>query len=242
MKKITNIVYIVYQYIIALPIFAVITLFTAIITMIFMHWRNAEWLHRIQQFWSRSFFYLLFIPVKIEGVENIDRHTSYVFVCNHQSMSDVFLIYGWLPVIFKWIMKKELRKIPFVGSACAAAGHIYIDRSNRMAAKRSMDAVEKQLTNGVCVVIFPEGTRTKTGEVGPFKRGAFSIATDLHLPIVPLSISGCFDLMPRQNYYAKWHPVTLTIGSPIMINEYNEENRNEIIEKVRAEVIAGIKK
>lgn len=242
MKKVFPIFYIIYQYVVALPIFVCITLFTAIITLIFMHWRNAEWLHKIQQFWSRSFFYLLFIPVKIEGLDNIDRHTSYVFVCNHQSMSDVFAVYGWLPVIFKWIMKKELRKIPFVGSACAAAGHIYIDRSNKMAAMRSLQEVEKQLHDGVCVVIFPEGTRTKTGEVGLFKRGAFTIARDLKLPIVPLSISGCYEVMPYNKYYAKRHSVTLKVGKPMDFASYPEEEQKNIIEKIRENVIAGINK
>lgn len=242
MKKLLQVIYIIYQYLIALPIFAAITLFTAIVTMIFMHWRNAEWLHRIQQFWSRSFFWLLFMDVKVDGIENIDLHTSYVFVCNHQSMADVFAVYGWLPVVFKWIMKKELRKIPFVGSACAAAGHIYIDRSHKKSAFNTMKDAEKVLHDGVCVVIFPEGTRTPDGTVQRFKRGAFAIAKDLNLPIVPISLTGCYELMPKGVFYAKRQKVYMHIGKPFDYASVEEENQAEVIEQIRQEVIKGIKK
>ena len=235
-----QVLYIIYQYLIALPIFIVLTILTAVVTMAAIPWKNAEWLHKLQQFWARSFCRLLFLPVEVEGLENIQPKTSYVFVSNHQSMTDVFVIYGWLPVIFKWIMKKELRKVPLVGAACKAAGHIYIDRSNKMASMRSIAEAERIVTDGVCVVIFPEGTRTLTGEVGRFKRGAFSIATDLHLPIVPISLSGCYEVMPRTRFYAKWHRVKMTVGKPIDVSAYPEEDRNVLIEDVRQIVANNI--
>ncbi len=235
-----QVLYIIYQYLIALPIFIVLTILTAVVTMAAIPWKNAEWLHKLQQFWARSFCRLLFLPVEVEGLENIQPKTSYVFVSNHQSMTDVFVIYGWLPVIFKWIMKKELRKVPLVGAACKAAGHIYIDRSNKMASMRSIAEAERIVKDGVCVVIFPEGTRTLTGEVGRFKRGAFSIATDLHLPIVPISLSGCYEVMPRTRFYAKWHRVKMTVGKPIDVSAYPEEDRNVLIEEVRQRVIENI--
>lgn len=235
-----QVLYIIYQYLIALPIFIVLTILTAVVTMAAIPWKNAEWLHKLQQFWARSFCRLLFLPVEVEGLENIQPKTSYVFVSNHQSMTDVFVIYGWLPVIFKWIMKKELRKVPLVGAACKAAGHIYIDRSNKMASMRSIAEAERIVKDGVCVVIFPEGTRTLTGEVGRFKRGAFSIATDLNLPIVPISLSGCYEVMPRTRFYAKWHRVKMTVGKPIDVSAYPEEVRNVLIEDVRQQVINNI--
>ena len=125
--------YRLYQYCIAIPLLLLFTIFTAVFTVICCPWRNSEFVHRVQMFWSRSFCYLLFIPVTIDGVENIREGQSYVFVSNHQSMYDVFVIYGWLPVIFKWLMKAELRKVPFVGIACKAAGHIFVDRTHAKA-------------------------------------------------------------------------------------------------------------
>jgi len=96
-----------------------------------------------------------FVKVKITGLEKLNPRQSYVIVCNHQSIYDIFVVYGWLPMIFKWMMKEEVRRIPFVGIACEAAGHIFINRSNPVAAKHSLEKAESQLKNGVSVVIFP---------------------------------------------------------------------------------------
>ena len=238
MKHIVQFFYIIWQWFVALPVFAVITLFTAVTTMIFVHWRNSEWLHRIQQFWSRSFFYLLFVPVEISGTENIRPGQSYVFVSNHQSMADVFLVYGWLPVIFKWVMKQELRKIPFVGSACAAAGHIFLERGRTKSVVSTVKKAESVLHDGVCVVIFPEGTRTRDGSVGRFKRGAFGIAEDLGLPVIPISLTNCYELMPKGRFYAKHCKVRMHVGKEVSLTNF--AGQDEAISRIREEVIAGI--
>lgn len=239
MKTIIRPIYILWQFVIAWPLLAVLTIFTAIFTVCTVPWRNAEFVHKVQQFWSRSFFWLMFLPVSVDGAEHIQPNQSYVFVSNHQSMFDVWLVYGWLPVIFKWLMKAELRKVPFVGTGCKAAGHIFIDRRNAKAAMESLKEVEKQLTNGVCTVIFPEGTRTATGEMGRFKRGAFQIALDLGLPVIPLSLSGCFDIMPKGALTVRRHAAHMHIGEPIDLKQFADPN--EAIEAVRNAVQAGIK-
>lgn len=237
MRHILQFFYIIWQWFVALPVFILITLFTAITTILFAHWRNSEWLHKIQQFWSRSFFYLLFIHVDISGTENIRQGQSYVFVSNHQSMADVFLIYGWLPVIFKWIMKQELRKVPFVGSACAAAGHIFIERGRTRSAVSTIKKAEKTLQNGVCVVIFPEGTRSSDGKVGRFKRGAFGIAEDLQLPLVPITLTGCYLLMPKGRYYARHCRVSMHIAKEVRLTDFPDQEN--AIEYLRQAVIRG---
>ncbi len=238
MKSIIYVLYGLYQYIIVWPIMVVLTLFTAVFTMLFVPFRNAEFVHKVQQFWSRSFYRLMFLPVTVEGLEHIQQGQSYVFVSNHQSMFDVWLIYGWLPVIFKWLMKAELRKVPFVGTACKAAGHIFVDRRNPKAAMESMEEVKKQLKDGVCTVIFPEGTRTKDGQVGRFKRGAFQIALDLQLPVVPISLSGCYNVLPKGKPFVYRRPVRMYVGEPIDITQF--ENNNDAIEFVRGKVIENI--
>ena len=240
MKNLLKPFYILYQYLIAWPLLAVLTIFTAVFTICTVPWRNAEFVHKVQQFWSRSFFRLMFLPVSIDGTEHIQPGQSYVFVANHQSMFDVWLVYGWLPVIFKWLMKAELRKVPFVGIGCKAAGHIFIDRRNAMAAMESLKEVEKQLKNGVCTVIFPEGTRSLNGEVGRFKRGAFQIAWDLGLPVIPLSLDGCFEVMPKGKPFVNYHPVHMHIGEPIDLKQFADAN--EAIDFVRNAVISGRRK
>ena len=229
--------YWLWQYLIAWPILMVLTIFTALFTICTVHWRNAEFVHKVQQFWSRSFFWLMFLPVSVDGTEHIQPGQSYVFVSNHQSLFDVWLVYGWLPVIFKWLMKAELRKVPFVGTGCKAAGHIFVDRRNAKAAMESLKEVEKQLVNGVCTVIFPEGTRSLNGEVGRFKRGAFQIAWDLGLPVIPLSLDGCFEVLPKGKPFVCRHPVHMHIGEPIDLKKYADSN--EAIDAVRDAVIAG---
>lgn len=234
-----KLLYNIYIYVIVFPIAIVLTLFTSIVTILFFWCPNSAPIHEIQMFWSRSFFRLMFIPVTIEGIENLEKGKSYVFVGNHQSMFDVWLVYGWLPVVFKWMMKKELGRIPFVGTACRAAGHVMVDRSNPRAAVLSMQRIKQALQGGACTVIFPEGTRTPTGKVGPFKRGAFKIALDLKLPVVPLSISGCYEMLPKGKWIFSWHPVKLVIGTPQDLSGYTPEQENEAIEHVRKLVIDG---
>lgn len=237
MKYVLRPFYCLWQYLIAWPLLVVLTVFTAVFTVCTVFWKNAEFVHKVQQFWSRSFFWLMFLPVSVDGQEHIVPGQSYVFVANHQSMFDVWLVYGWLPVIFKWLMKAELRKVPFVGTGCKAAGHIFIDRRSTKAAMESLKEVEKQLVNGVCTVIFPEGTRSLNGEVGRFKRGAFQIAWDLGLPIIPLSLDGCYEVLPKGKPFVYRAPVHMHIGEPIDLKQFSDPN--EAIEAVRNAVIAG---
>ena len=243
MKYILRPFYWLWQYLIAWPLLCLLTVFTATFTICTVFWRNAEFVHKVQQFWSRSFFWLMFIPVSVDGQEHIQPGQSYVFVANHQSMFDVWLVYGWLPVIFKWLMKAELRKVPFVGIGCKAAGHIFIDRRNAKAAVESLHEVEKQLVNGVSTVIFPEGTRSLNGEVGRFKRGAFQIALDLGLPVIPLSLDGCFEVLPKGKPFVHRVPTRMYIGEPIDLQQFRDAegnmDSNAAIEAVRNAVIAG---
>ncbi|MBQ9751514.1 MAG: 1-acyl-sn-glycerol-3-phosphate acyltransferase [Paludibacteraceae bacterium] len=235
-----KILYILYQYLIGFPLIIVVTLFTALLTIICFPWRNGKLPRTVQVFWSRSVLWLLLVPIKVTGRENVDSNQSYVFVANHQSFLDVFAVYGWLPNNFKWLMKKELRKIPFVGTACAVAGHIFVDRSNPRAAMESLTYIKAQLHDGISTVIFPEGTRTRTGEMGRFKQGAFKIAMDMDLPVVPISLSGFFDAMPRNKFYVKpFSRVALHIGKPIDISQFNDIN--EAMTELHTQVKNGIK-
>lgn len=241
--------YIIYQALVALPLLIGVTILAALVTIVAIPWANAEWVHKVQMFWARCFCWLLFIPVEVEGLENIQKGQSYIFVSNHLSSYDIFVIYGYLPVIFKWLMKLELKKIPLVGWACAAAGHIFIDRKDPQAAMESLRQVERVLVNGVSTVIFPEGTRSKDGQVGRFKRGAFQIALDLNLPIIPISLTGCYEVMNRYDRYVNRHPIRMRIGKPIYYNTPDTKHQtldtrhqtldNEFIEHVRQVVVEG---
>lgn len=227
------VLYNIYAYLIAFPILVLNTLITSILTILLFPWPNCKFIHWVQVTWSKSFFFWLMLPVKVDGIENLDPKQSYVFVCNHQSMLDVWLHYGYLPANFKWMMKKELRKVPFVGTACHAARHVFVDRSNPRAALRSMEVMKNTLKDGISTSIFPEGTRTKNGKMGPFKRGAFQIALEMGLPVVPLTISGCYEVLPPKRWYLTPGPITLHIDKPIILTDCKgREKQEQVISEI----------
>ena len=168
-----KILYRIYQLCIALPIFLVLTLLTALTTIIGSLIGGAHvWGYYPGKIWSQLTCYILLLPVEVHGREKLDKHTSYVFAPNHQGIFDIFLIYGFLGRNFKWMMKKSLRKIPFVGKACESAGHIFVDRANAKGMLTTIRQAERSLKNGVSLVVFPEGSRTQDGTLGSFKRGS----------------------------------------------------------------------
>ena len=152
--------YLIYQIFIALPIMIVATIITALVTMIGSVFNDRFWGYWPGMIWGRLFYLVFLIPVHIHGKENIRKGQSYVIAPNHQSYWDAFLVYGYIGIKFKWMMKKELSRIPFVGWACYMAGCIFIDRSSRGSGMESIRKAESKLKNGMSVVIFPEGTRT----------------------------------------------------------------------------------
>ncbi len=210
-----KILYLIYQICFALPVMIAVTILVALTTMIGSVFNDRFWGYWPGMIWGRLFYAIFLIPIRIDGRENIVKGQSYVIAANHQSYWDAFLMYGFVGIPFKWVMKKELGKIPFVGWACYMAGHILIERSSRVKSMESIRKAESKLKNGMSVVIFPEGTRTPDGKMGRFKRGAFLISQELGLPILPVTIDGNYDVMSRHAWHVTWHPVHMTIHAPI---------------------------
>lgn len=211
-----RILYIIYEICIALPIILVATILTALTTTVGGVLGNQDfWGYYPGMIWSRIICMVLFLPVKVKGKENITNGKAYIIVANHQSIFDVFMIYGYLGIKFKWLMKKELAQIPLVGTACTKAGFIYIDRSSKMKSHASMTKASEILRRGMSMAIFPEGTRTGDGQIGKFKKGAFLLAQDLQIPILPVTINGTFQVMSRHAVLPSWHRTGITIHTPI---------------------------
>ena len=233
--------YIVYQICIGLPIFLVLTILTALVTIIGSWIGSAHfWGYYPGKIWSQLTCYVLLLPVKVEGRENLEEKTSYVFVANHQGAFDIFLIYGFLGRNFKWMMKKGLRKLPFVGKACQSAGHIFVDKSGPKKIQETIQHAEKVLQGGTSLVVFPEGARSFTGHRGDFKKGAFQLADELQLPVVPLTIDGSFDILPRTGKLLSWHPLRLTIHKPIYPECQGIENIKRMMEISYKEIEQGL--
>ncbi len=207
-----------YQLLIALPLGIIATAITAITVVIGCWVGNGHfWGYYPGKWWSWFIVRILLLPVKVEGRENLDDKQSYVFVSNHQGAFDIFLIYGFLNRNFKWMMKRQLRKMPLVGLACEASHQIFVDKRGPSKIRQTYDKAREILKEGMSLVVFPEGARTFTGHMGLFRRGAFMLADDLQLPVAPLTINGSFDVMPRMRdgHFVIWHPLTLTIHKPI---------------------------
>ncbi len=181
--------------------------------------------------WSRVNALATPMLVRVTGRNNIRKDTSYVIVANHQSYYDIFLIYGWLGIDIKWVMKKELARIPGLGFGSKKVGHIFIDRSNSRVALETLNAAKRKLVNGTSVVIFPEGTRSKTGEMGPFKKGAFKLAIDLGLPILPVTITGTRHIWPAGTIDIKPGRAVLCIHEPIDIAGYDDNTIRDLISR-----------
>ncbi len=210
--------YNIYQIVVALPLalIATLTIVPSIIigcALGFGHF----WGYYPAHLWARIILWVLLIPVKVEGRENLDKKESYVFVANHQGAFDIFLIYGHLNRQFKWMMKYQLRKMPLIGYACEKSHQIFVDKRGPKKIKATYDKARETLKGGMSVTVFPEGSRTYTGHMGEFKRGAFALADELQLPVVPLTINGSFNIMPRMRdmKFVRWHRLSLTIHQPI---------------------------
>ena len=212
--------YRIYQWLIAAPIFIIATFITALVTSIGCLLGNGNfWGYYPPHYWTKFTCWLLFVRVKVKGRENIDPKTSYIFVANHQGAFDIFSIYGFLDHNFKWLMKKSLEKIFMVGPACRRAHHIFVDDTNLRAIKETITKAESTLKDGMSLVIFPEGSRSWDGKMIPFKRGAFMLAAEFNLPVVPITIDGSFRAMPRYTYNVTPGQIIITIHKPILPGE-----------------------
>jgi len=234
LHKFTFLLYQPYKWLFLIPFLLLTTFFFGIAAVVFSTLFN----QRVGSYiggviWSRFSAFMTPMIVKVEGRQNIQKETSYVVISNHVSLYDIFLIYGWLGIDIKWIMKKELRKIPGVGFGSRKVGHIFLDRSNRRVAVESLNEAKRKLVSGTSVVMFPEGTRSASGTMGPFKRGAFKLALDLGLPLLPLTLVGTQKIMPTGTWNIMPGKVKMIIHEPIGINNYTEDNLPELIQHAR---------
>ncbi|PIE02768.1 MAG: 1-acyl-sn-glycerol-3-phosphate acyltransferase [Acidobacteria bacterium] len=193
----------------------------------------------VGRLWARSIAFLTPISVTVEGSENIEANQSYVIVSNHQSIIDILVLYGWLDVDFKWVMKKELRKVPGLGIACEKLGHIFIDRSNRLAAIKTLNESKHRIANGTSVIFFPEGTRSRRSQLRPFKKGAFHIALDLNLPVLPVTISGTREIHPTHTFDTYPGKASLTIHPSIDTKQY-QGKIDDLIQEARQQISSAL--
>lgn len=231
-----------YQLFIALPVILVATFLTCVFTIVGGLFNAHVFGYYPGKIWSKVICRILLLPVHVEGREHIDSKQSYVFVANHQGPFDIFLIYGYLGRNFKWMMKKALRKVPMVGYACVKARHIFVDKSGPKAIQETIDGARRTLQGGTSLVVFPEGSRSFTGHMGLFRKGAFQLADDLQLPVVPITIDGSFDVLPRMAgfNFVKYHPMRLVIHKPIEPNGKGADDIKAVMKKSYDDIMSAL--
>ncbi len=171
--------------------------------------------HRLAAWWGRFCAQLLGIRIDIVGRENYDTGKNYLVISNHAGMADIPLLLGTLQLNLRFVAKEELGRIPVFGWAIKKSGYVLIKRGQNKDALKSLLKAADVLKNGRSVHIFPEGTRSATGELLPFKRGAFLIAQKAHAPVLPIAIIGSNTITPKKSLKIRKGTVTIVISPPI---------------------------
>lgn len=231
-----------YKWLVFLPLFVLSTCFFVGLGVIIIFLCDDYAANRTTGvWWSRFNSYITPMRVKVLGRENIARGQSYVVVSNHQSSYDIFVLFGWLGIDLKWVIKAELRKYPVFGYAAEKGGNIIIDRSNPREAYRSLQKARQKVVNGTSVIMLPEGTRSRDGRLGEFKKGAFWLARELDLPILPVSIVGTREILPPKTLDLFPGRAVMRVHPPVDIGKYEGEPLEKLIADVREIIYKGVR-
>jgi len=187
--------------------------------------------------WAKTILFICGVKLEVAGVENIRKDLPRIYMSNHQSYFDIFALLAGLPVDFKFILKKELMKIPIMGTAMKSAGYISLDREDSRKAIVSVNMAADRIRNGASVLIFPEGTRSEDGVVGEFKKGGFHLALKSGCEIVPVAIIKSRNVVPKGSLKVNRGTIYFRIGKAIPVTDYGKRDMNLLMEKVRSEVV-----
>jgi 1-acyl-sn-glycerol-3-phosphate acyltransferase len=197
---------------------------------------DPEFFRRAQRDWARGLARFWGMDLKVYGAENMPPGVPYVVMSNHASYADIVALFMALPVIPGFLAKRELMKIPFLGAALRAGGHVIIDRGKRESAKAAIDSAAQQVRSGKTVLIFPEGTRGDAEAVAPFKSGGFHLAKAARVPIVPVGLRGTRAIGPKNSVLFWPGTVEVHIGAPIVPDEIAGKELNPLVETVRTRI------
>lgn len=206
--------------------------------------RPSEWYVAVTRRWARSIIWASGCPLVVHGRENVRDGVPQVVASNHISWFDVFALASVIEVPYHFVAKKELMKVPLFGRAMEAAGHITIDRSNRERAIASLRAAgEKIRRSPGAVVIFPEGTRSRSGRLMPFKKGAFVLAAESRVAIVPAAIAGSFEIMRKGSWRINQRTIHIHFLPPIPPDEVKAlaaSGSDALMDAVRSRIAAVV--
>lgn len=197
-------------------------------------------IHSVTRMWGRLICRLTGVRVEVSGIENVLRDRAQIFISNHQGMYDIFAMQGYLPISFLWIAKESLFKIPIIGLAMKRAGYIGVNRASPKKFYKNLYRAIEEIKNGKSIIIFPEGTRTADGSVGKFKRGSLFLIFKTGVPVVPVTISGSFNVMKRGEFRIRSGKIKIFIDKPIEIKEIQDSEEEKLIEMMRAIIVKNL--
>ncbi len=191
--------------------------------------------------WSRNNLYMSGVRVATRGLRHIRKNQPYIVMANHQSHYDVVALMGYLPLQFRWVMKIELRRIPFFGYCCERIGTISIDRGDSEKARQSLQSAGEKIRAGASIMFFPEGTRSPDGRLLPFKKGGFVIALAAGVPILPVTVRGGRAILPKGTLKMIPGRMEVIVHEPISVSGYTNETKEDLMRKVQAVIESGLK-
>ena len=200
--------------------------------------------HQISVVWARGI--IAWNPLwrlAVTGQQHIQPGKKYIVISNHQSLLDILAVAAALPLSFKFLAKKELFFVPFMGWAMACAGYVPVDRSSHESGKRAVRRISELLKKHLSVLLFPEGTRSPDGKIHAFKMGAFKIARENHVEILPIVIEGTGTALPKKSLFLrKRSTFIVSIGQPVSLEDLSDHSLEETKEKIRHEMIGRLEK
>lgn len=203
--------------------------------------RSGRWPSFFQRLWVNWLLRTNGIRLKLEGMENLEKDDSYILVSNHASILDIPGIISAVPFPVRFIAKKSLLWFPIFGWFLYLSEHILIDRESAQSALKSLKKASSLLKKGISIIVFAEGTRTPDGEVKEFKRGAFLLAQHSKFPIVPVSITGTFTMLPRKGWCFWPGTMNIRLGRPIPTRDLSLQESRDLMEKVRETIIQNLR-
>ncbi len=215
----------------------VYTLFLGILVIVVGLFSRGNYLQYLcSVLWAKLILLTAGVRVNIKGTENISRGCAYVLMSNHQSHFDVLSLISKMPIRIYFLAKRELMRIPVFGWAMFLMGHVTIDRTDREEAFKSIDRAAEKVKGGTNVMVFPEGTRSSTGELLPFKKGGFVLAIKGGIPILPVGIYGSNRILPKGSLKISSGTINIAVGKPIDTELYTLDEKEKLMEKVRVEI------
>jgi len=199
---------------------------------------NGRWQHACARLWSWLILVTSGIRVKVEGLEHVNLRETAIYCANHQSAMDIPILFVHLPVQFRFVAKRSLFKMPFLGWHLRRSGHIAVERERPREALKSLQQAADQVREGKSVVLFPEGHRSRSGQIGPFKAGSFYLAILAGVPIVPMTINGTRHILKPDTYHVRPGQTEMIIHPPVPTRDLTLKDVETLSERVRTQIVS----